>query len=159
MNKPILLLSFFCFCLRLSAQEVQINEDPKITQLTKTWTNHNRATPGIDGWRVQIMASADREQVESGRNKFRTEYPEVSGEWILEKPYYKLRVGAFRNKQEALAFISELNNWPGAYPAKDASIHPHVAHTRMGPNSRRASLRRESTMLVTREKPGALHSA
>ncbi len=124
MYKPLLLLFFCCSFLRLSAQEVQINEDPKITQLIKSWTNDNRATPRIEGWRVQIMASTDRLQVEAGRNKFRTEYPEVSAEWVLEKPYYKLRVGAFRNKQEALAFISELSGWPGGYPTKDANIHP-----------------------------------
>lgn len=124
MKKPLLLLLFVCQLLRVSAQEVQINEDPKIAQLTKTWTNSNRSNPHIDGWRVQIMASTDRVQVEAGRNRFRTEYPEVSAEWMLEKPYYKLRVGAFRNKQEALAFIAELTGWPGAYPAKDSNIHP-----------------------------------
>ena len=124
MKKPLLLLLLFCFSHRVSAQEVQINEDPKITQLSKVWTNNNRSTPHIDGWRVQIMASTDRVQVDAGRKKFRTEYPEVAAEWILEKPFYKLRVGAFHTKQEALSFISELIGWAGAYPTKDANIHP-----------------------------------
>jgi hypothetical protein len=124
MKIHVLFLFLACFSFRLTAQEVQINEDPKVTTLTKTWTNNNRVSPRIDGWRVQIMASTDRLQVESGRNKFRTEYPEVPAEWVLEKPYYKLRVGAFRYKQAALAFISELDGWPGAYPAKDTNIHP-----------------------------------
>ena len=43
---------------------------------------------------------------------------------VQEQPYYKLRVGAFRTKQEALTFISTLSGWPGAYPAKDPNIHP-----------------------------------
>ncbi len=124
MKKLLLFLFLVCRLLHASAQEVQLNEDPKIAQLTKNWTSSNRSNPHIDGWRVQIMASTDRVQVEAGRNRFRTEYPEVSAEWTLEKPYYKLRVGAFRNKQEALAFIAELTGWPGAYPAKDANIHP-----------------------------------
>ena len=101
-----------------------MNEDPKISQMLKSWTNSNRSTPHINGWRVQVMASTDRFQVESGRAKFRSEYPEVAAEWVLEKPYYKLRVGAFRSKLEALAFISELQGWPGAYPTMDAAIHP-----------------------------------
>jgi hypothetical protein len=70
------------------------------------------------------MSATDRLQVDQGRNKFRTEYPEIPAEWTLEKPYYKLRVGAFRSKQEALAFIAVLSGWPGAYPAKDTNIHP-----------------------------------
>ena len=70
------------------------------------------------------MASTDRVQVEQARARFRNAYPEVSAGWVQEQPYYKLRVGAFRTRQEALAFISELSGWPGCYPAKDAKIHP-----------------------------------
>ena len=124
MKKPLLLLCFVFQVFFASAQEVQLNEDPKISSLFKAWVNNNRATPQISGWRVQIMASTDRVQVETGRERFRQEYPDVPADWTLEKPYYKLRVGAYRTKQEALAFISELTGWPGAYPAKDSNIHP-----------------------------------
>lgn len=125
MKKTLLVLLFALFGFAgIWAQEIQINEDPKITQLAKTWTNNNRSTPHISGWRVQIMASTDRVQVESARTRFRTEYPDVAAEWTLEKPYFKLRVGAFRSKQEALAFISGLSGWAGAYPIKDDNIHP-----------------------------------
>lgn len=108
----------------LHAQEVQINEDPAITQLLRTWTNNNRTTPHIDGWRVQVMASTDRQQVEDGRMRFKTYYPEVPADWVHEKPYYKLRVGAFRSRLEAMAFIAQLVEFPGAYPARDQHIHP-----------------------------------
>jgi SPOR domain len=124
MKKPLLMLTFCCLLFRLLAQEVQINEDPAVAQLSNTWVSNNRAAPRISGWRVQIMSSTERMQVEQGRNKFRTQYPEIPAEWTLEKPYYKLRVGAFRSKHEALAFIAELSSWPGAYPAKDTNIHP-----------------------------------
>src|SRR5690606_15096412 len=42
---------------------------------------------------------------------------------------------------------------------KEATIHPHVAQTRSGPNSRRGSDSRASTMLVMRPNDGELHSA
>ena len=124
MKKPVVFLLFLFSACLVWSQEVQINEDPKISALVKAWTNNNRVSPQINGWRVQIMASSDRIQVESARERFRNEYPEVPADWTLEKPYYKLRVGAFRSKQEALAFITDLTGWPGAYPAKDANIHP-----------------------------------
>lgn len=108
----------------LAAQEIQLNEAPEVARLMKAWTNHNRSEPGIEGWRVQIMASTDRVQVEQARARFRNAYPEVSAGWVQEQPYYKLRVGAFRTRLEALAFISDLEGWSGAYPAKDAKIHP-----------------------------------
>jgi len=117
-----------CFVFGLAqmvwAQEVQLNEDPKVAQVMKVWVNANRSIPRIDGWRVQIMASTDRTQVEQGRNRFRSEYPDIAANAVQEQPYYKLRVGAFRTKQEALIFITQLSGWPGAYPAKDANIHP-----------------------------------
>lgn len=125
-TKSIALVLFFTLGYNqlVWSQEVQLNEDPKITQVMKSWVNSNRAKPGIEGWRVQIMASTDRLAVEKGRTQFRNEYPEVVANWVQEQPYYKLRVGAFRTKQEALSFISQLNGWAGAYPAKDANIHP-----------------------------------
>ena len=106
------------------AQEIQINEDPKVAALVKTWINNNRINPRVEGWRVQVMSSADRQQVEDGRNRFRTLYPDVPADWVHERPYYKLRVGAFRSKQESLVFIAGLTDFPGAYPARDSGIHP-----------------------------------
>ena len=120
-------LSLFCLffvCQTTSAQEVQLNETPEVAELYKTWTNQNRSMPHIEGWRVQIMASTDRTQIEAGRVRFRTAYPEVPVEMIHEKPYYKLKVGAFKSRLEALAFITNLSEFAGAYPAKDSQIHP-----------------------------------
>lgn len=117
-------LLLFLLSQNARAQEVQLNEDPKVTQLVKNWTNYNRVNPRVEGWRVQIMATTDRQQVEEARNSFRLQHPDVPAEWSHEKPYYKLRVGAFRNKLEAQAFIASLTGYAGAYPAKEANIHP-----------------------------------
>ena len=120
-----LVVVFLHLCTTVTqAQEIQVNEDPKITQLMRNWVDNNRTAPHIDGWRVQLMASTDRQQVEDGRMRFRTYYPEVPADWIHEKPYYKLRVGAFRSRLEAMAFIAQMTEFPGAYPARDMRIHP-----------------------------------
>ncbi len=123
-NLCLLVAAWCCLLNNGKAQEIQINEEPKITQLLRNWVNHNRTSPAIEGWRVQIMAGTDRQQVEDGRNRFRQRYPDISADWIQEKPYYKLRVGAFRSKLEAQAFIATLEGYPGSYPAKDVNIHP-----------------------------------
>lgn len=120
----VFFMMIFGFQQQLSGQEIQLNEDPKIAQMFRNWTNNNRANPKVDGWRVQIMATADRQQVEDARTRFRIQYPEVPAEWIHEKPYYKLRVGAFRSRLEAQRFLSTLSGYAGAYPARDANIHP-----------------------------------
>lgn len=102
-----------------------MNEEKTIVPLFQVWIRNNREHPRVSGWRVQIMSTTDRKQVEEGRNRFRMDYPEVPAEWLHEKPYYKLRVGAFRTRLEALALIALLRDtYPGAYPAKDPNIHP-----------------------------------
>lgn len=124
-SSTILFIALFSISQNaLLAQEIQLNEEPKISQLFRNWTNSNRANPRVDGWRIQIMATTDRQQVEDARNRFRIQYPDVPAEWAHEKPYYKLRVGAFRSKLEAQGFLATLTGYTGAYPAKDANIHP-----------------------------------
>lgn len=120
----VLLFLLLSFGQNAFAQEIQLNEDPKVAQLFRNWTNSNRANPRVDGWRVQIMATTDREQVEEARRRFRAQHPDVPAEWTHEKPYYKLRAGAFRSKLQALAFMATLTGYVGAYPAKDPNIHP-----------------------------------
>jgi SPOR domain len=107
------------------AQEIQLNEDPRISAMMKAWTNANRTTKRISGWRVQVLSTTDRQQADLAKAKVRSEYPNLPADWVHERPYYKLRVGACRNKTEAMALLAELRlTYPTAYPAQDANIHP-----------------------------------
>ncbi len=107
------------------AQEIQLNLDPDIERLVGTWISLNRSNPRIDGWRLQLLSTTDRGKVEAGKAQFLTMYPTIPADWVHEKPYYKLRVGAFHTRQEALSFLAELkDSYPGAYPARDPNIHP-----------------------------------
>lgn len=108
-----------------NAQEVQTNEQPRITELVKAWANANRTSGRISGWRVQVLSTTDRQQADAAKARFRNEYPNLAADWTHERPYYKLRVGAFRTKLEAMALIAEIRDfYPGCYPAQDANIPP-----------------------------------
>lgn len=107
------------------AQRVEINADPAIEQLMRTWTAQNRSNPRMAGWRVQIASSTDRQRIESTRTQFLALYPSVPADWVHERPYYKLRVGAFGTRQEAMAFLMQIrHSYPDAYPTRDPNIHP-----------------------------------
>lgn len=109
----------------LSAQDMQVSEDPAVGQLFQAWVRSNRVNTRLSGWRVQLLSTTDRTMVEDRKTRFRLQYPDIPADWIHEKPYYKLRAGAFTNKLEAQAFAATLRDaWPGAYPAKDNAIHP-----------------------------------
>ncbi|MCS6928522.1 MAG: SPOR domain-containing protein [Saprospiraceae bacterium] len=107
------------------AQRVEINVDPAVEQLVRTWTAQNRSNPRTEGWRVQIASSTDRQRIENARIQFLALYPDVPVDWVHERPYYKLRVGAFRTRQEAMAFLMQVRHvYPDAYPTRDPNIHP-----------------------------------
>jgi len=107
------------------AQNVQVNTDPAVEQLVRNWVAHNRANPRVEGWRIQILSSTDRQRVESGKVQFLGMHPEFSADWVHEKPYYKLRAGAYLTRQEALAALILLKDtYPDAYPTRDNNIHP-----------------------------------
>ncbi len=107
------------------AQEMLIQADPDIEQLIQSWIWQNRTNPGIDGWRLQLLSSTDRSQAEDGKLQFLNLFPTIPADWVHEKPYYKLRVGAFHSRQEALSFLQELKGYySGAYPTRDPNIHP-----------------------------------
>lgn len=109
----------------LSAQEVLVNETPAVTDLVRAWTGSNHKNAHIDGWRVQILSTTDRQQADAAKLRFGNEFPALYADWVHEKPYYKVRVGACHTRMEALALIAEIKDfYPGAYPAKDPKIHP-----------------------------------
>lgn len=119
---PILIL---VFPIALAAQEIQVNEDPKVSDVVKAWINGNRKNANIEGWRVQILSTTDRQQAEIEKTKFQSTFPDMYADWTHEKPYYKLRVGACRNRMEAMALLNDLKDYyPGAYVAQDKNIHP-----------------------------------
>ena len=109
----------------LKGQDIQVMEEPSIHTMVDAWVRNNKNSTGTSGWRVQVMATTDRQQVESGKTQFLTLYPDFPADWTHEKPYYKLRVGAFHSRQEARAFIAQIQDvFPGCYPAKDPAILP-----------------------------------
>lgn len=109
----------------VSAQSININEDAAVAQLMNRFVEINKSTVSVDGWRIQILATTDRYKMENAKQQFQFRYPNLVVNWVHEKPYYKLRVGAFESKLDATRMLYILKqDYPGAYPAKDRNIRP-----------------------------------
>ena len=79
----------------------------------------------VEGWRIQILATTDRRKMEDAKSRFLANYPQLAGNWIHAKPFYKLRAGAFTSRLDAIRLLHELKrDYPSAYPAKDNNIEP-----------------------------------
>ena len=109
----------------LSAQDVQYVEDPVVTKMMERFVAINKSKTHVEGWRIQILATTDREKLESTKASFQYLYPNVPIDWIHTKPYYKLRAGAFSTKLEALRVKHILErDYNDIYLVKDDMIRP-----------------------------------
>lgn len=109
----------------LSAQNVKVEEPENIARVMERFVEFNKSKQFVDGWRVQILATPDRQRLENARQSFQERYPNVSSDWVHSKPYYKLRAGAFATKLEALRLLYILKeDYPAAYLVRDNQVKP-----------------------------------
>lgn len=109
----------------MTAQNIHIKEDPLISQMMDRFSQMNRSVTTIDGWRVQVLATPDRQQLESARQVFQYKYPNINVDWVHTNPWYKLYVGAFANKLDAMRLQYLLKrDYPNAYLVKDNTVRP-----------------------------------
>ena len=99
--------------------------DPKVADLMKRFVENNKSTTTLSGWRIQILATTDRQRMEDAVRSFESLYPNIPVDWVHAKPYYKVRAGAFTSKRDALATQYVLKgDYPTAYPVPDNAIKP-----------------------------------
>lgn len=121
-------LMFFSISLlpALRAQEIQVSIQPEVERLMERNLFINRNTPELEGYRVQILATTDRRKMENERTSFRNYYgQDIPLDWIHEKPWYKLRAGAFLSRLDAQYMLYQLKEkYPGAYLTNAKNINP-----------------------------------
>ena len=119
----IFLLFFFC-CTALTGQ-VAIEEDPTVARMMTSYKEMNKAKKTVEGWRIQVFASADRQQFDQIKRSFEYRYPNISTNWVHDTPYFKLRAGAFATKLEATRMLHVLKKeYSQAYLAVDKQMNP-----------------------------------
>lgn len=110
--------------------QLQIRQDPRITELLVRHTQINLRKRGTDGFRLEIFFSSDnkaREQAVKTKNEFNIVFPDIASYLLWQTPNFKVRVGDFRNKSEALktkAYIA--SKYPNAFIVKDNIRFPDL---------------------------------
>ncbi|MEL7121713.1 MAG: SPOR domain-containing protein [Bacteroidota bacterium] len=126
MKYPLLLgFVFLLFSASQALAQINIEEDPVITRMMERYVEVNKSTKSIQGWRIQVFATADRQQFELIKRRFESQYPYISTSWEHTKPFYKLRAGAFASKLEAMQMMQLIKrDYPNSYPAIDNRMSP-----------------------------------
>lgn len=123
MKKFLLIIPCLLLAVGIMAQTVQVKMDPIISDMLEQYTANNKATNTVDGWRVQILATTNRERLESVQQSFRYHYPNIPVDWEHDRPYYKLQAGAFSTKRDALRLKYILSReYEGLYLVRDDAI-------------------------------------
>ena len=120
----------FIFCLFLFSQTVvaqgviNITQDPAIEAAINKHIAMNKANTKQNGWCIQLMASNNRDKVMNMKSRFIQSHPGVLIDWDYERPFFKLKAGAFKTKLEALSLLTKVKGqYPGAYVTR-GKFHP-----------------------------------
>lgn len=125
-TKTMKKLSFIIFlalgCLFISLPEatgqgINIREHGNTRSLMNTYIYKNKEQAYVKGWRIQIITTSDRREMERAQAKFGNLYPDMVTDWQHRSPYYMLKTGAFRDKLDYQGFLLEVKeNFPSATP-------------------------------------------
>ena len=106
-----------------ASAQINIVESASIGDLFASYVTKNEATQEYTGWRIQLLATTDRRELETARSQFLSAYPNLSTNWSYTSPYYRLRVGAYENKIETERLLKLIRQkYPSAYSAKANDI-------------------------------------
>jgi len=122
--KKLFLVITLCFSfLFLFSQEenktdslTSVIKDSRIDKLNNTY----QASYKLKGFRIQIYSGNKKQPANQARSTFTRIYRKKKANMNYEQPYYKVRVGDFRTKIEALNFKNELiKHFPNCFIVND----------------------------------------
>lgn len=112
--------------------KIEIYQDPALHVLVDKSIRINKKE-GLDGYRIQIFSSSGqdaRDKVNEIQQQFLEMFPDFDARLIYTEytaPYFKLRIGDFRNKNEAYAFFHKLRKkFPSSYIVKSKINFPKL---------------------------------
>jgi hypothetical protein len=125
MNKIFLIIGFL-FSLNSSAQDttwhttdtssIIIHRDPRLDLLVKKQIQINEegsrdARRFGKGYRLLVINTSKRDEAVDAKTKVYNYFPELKSYLIYQTPYYKLKVGNFKEKKEAEEYQKRLQKY------------------------------------------------
>ncbi|MCK9205671.1 MAG: SPOR domain-containing protein [Salinivirgaceae bacterium] len=114
--------------------KIEITQDPSLNVLVDKSIRMNEKE-GLNGFRIQIYSGSDqnaREKLNQLIEEFQTSFPDFDASLIYteyQAPYFKLRVGDYRNKNEAYEFFHQVRKkFPNSYIVKSKIKYPKLGY-------------------------------
>ncbi len=110
---------------QLNAQ-VRVVGDVAVNQMVERHVELSSKVKTIPGYRVQIASfsgASSKTLAFDMRDRFLTDYPTTTAYIVFDEPNFKVKVGDFRTRLEAYAFLQEIKEFYKGYIVKD-NIYP-----------------------------------
>ncbi len=102
--------------------KIVIHQEEGIDYLMKTMVEENARKNGVDGWQIQLYSGTGPEgkrQAMEVKTKMLEEFPDVQTITKYNPPFWRVRVGNYRNRNEALPMLKQLKSlFPNCYSVK-----------------------------------------
>lgn len=111
-----ILTNTFCFS-KLFAQS---NDDSLANLLVKRHMAINSSKMTMPGYRVQVYYGSQRAKGMEIRTEVLKKFPQIPAYIIYQQPNFKLRLGDFKTRMEAMKLLDEVrHDYPQAFIVKD----------------------------------------
>lgn len=116
--KHLLTFLFITITLATRAQDsttsVVLHKDPRFDLLLKKQGDANAATRRANartakGFRILVINTNKRDEAIAAKTKIYTNFPELKAYLTYQAPYFKLKAGNFRTRDEAMQYQKNLS--------------------------------------------------
>ena len=148
MRSFLILMPFLFFWQWSTAQEIQQNmmtpsrqtpdifrkidskQDPDLVELVNLHIKRNQQGGALPGFRVEIFFSSElnaRQKAQNIKSEFLSVFPDYNVYITYVSPDFKVRIGNFRTKNEALKAVNEIKGqFPKAFVVPDLIELPKI---------------------------------
>ncbi|HBF87888.1 MAG TPA: hypothetical protein DDX39_04520 [Bacteroidales bacterium] len=103
--------------------KILIKQDADIEKLVNIHIEYGEKREGFPGYRIRIFSDLGyeaRKNAENTRSFFMKQHPDIPNYLLYDDPNFKVVVGDFRTKSEALKFLKLIEiEYPNAFIIKD----------------------------------------
>ncbi len=113
MKRFLLILVLTVITVASYAQQgsVVVKADPRIDSLIAMHVAHGRTYPLVEGYRIQIFKDSGNDALDEAHlvmDKFHEDFPDVTAYLSFQEPYYRVRVGDFKTRLDALGQMEKI---------------------------------------------------
>jgi len=124
------LRSGFAQEVRKDSGSVTIYQDKLVDELVQKQVKLNETGNSQDGYRIQIFSDSgnnSKTKAQTTMDDFLAKHPEMKAYLVFKSPNYKVKVGDFRSKLDAIRSLKQISaEFPNAFIISDLINLPQV---------------------------------